>query len=228
MHRLEVIVTSATEAVAAADGGADRLELIRALDNGGLTPVLETVLEVIEATSTPVRVMLRGNSSMSLAGPLELHELEKSAASLSRLPLDGLVMGWVSRTSEVDVRTLEAVLAAAPQCKVTFHRAFEHVRDPAESLRLLRRYPQIDRILTSGGKGSWTERKRRLLALSKAAAPEIGIIVGGGLSTKQVADLMADPRFPEVHVGRPARTPQQNSGAVDRGRVAFLKNLQAQ
>jgi hypothetical protein len=43
-----------------------------------------------------------------------------------------------------------------------------------------------------------------------------------------VADLMADPRFPEVHVGRPARTPQQNSGAVDRGRVAFLKNLQAQ
>jgi copper homeostasis protein len=100
--------------------------------------------------------------------------------------------------------------------------------DPLAALPILKRFPQIDRILTSGGSGSWPERKRRLLAWSAAAAPQIGIIVGGGLSTAEVAELMADARFPEVHVGRAARTPEENGGQLDPGKIAFLKSLQAQ
>jgi copper homeostasis protein len=132
-------------------------------------------------------------------------------------------MGWVTNERTVDVSSLEAVLAHAVKCPVTFHRAFEHLADPLAGLLALKSFPQIDKILTNGGAGSWLERKQRLRAWSDAAAPEIRILVGGGLSNTEIADLMADPQFPEVHVGRAARTPQENDGVLDAQKIALLK-----
>jgi copper homeostasis protein len=224
MPRLEVIVTSAAEALIAESGGADRLELVRALDTGGLTPEWETVREVTETVSIPVRVMLRGNASMSLKGQDELAALQTAAAGLQKLRIDGIVMGWIGSTGELDVVTLESILEVAPTSKVTFHRAFEHVADPFDALRVLKRYGQIDRILTGGGVGSWSERKKRLRAWRAAAKPEIEILVGGGLSDAEAAELMGATEFSEVHVGRAARTPQENDGAIDPEKIAFLKS----
>jgi len=228
MHKLEVIVTSAAEAILAARGGADRLELVRDLDTGGLTPAWETVRDVCEAVSVPVRVMVRENSSMLMANPTELSTLRRAAARMSQLPIDGLVMGWIDSSGEVDVASLESVLAEAPTVRVTFHRAFENLAEPLLGLKILKSFCQIDRILTCGGFGPWAERKQRLVTWSEAAAPEIGIIVGGGLSEMEVMELLNDERFPEVHVGRAARSPQENDGAIDVEKIAQLKSVCAQ
>ena len=91
-------------------------------------------------------------------------------------------------------------------------------------MRVLKQFKQIDKILTGGGSGTWAERKQRLRVWSQAAAPEIGILVGGGLSDTEIADLRQDPQFPEVHVGRAARTPQANVGSIDAAKIAFLKS----
>ena len=225
MHKLlEVIVTSAAEAMLAAAGGADRLELVRDLDAGGLTPSWDAAREVSESVSIPVRVMLRENASMSVANSEELRALQSMAAKFQQLAIDGLVMGWVGDTGELDIAALEAILRAAPIGRVTFHRAFEHLTDPFAGLRGLKSFGQIDRILTCGGGGSWEERKRRLREWSKAAAPEIGVIVGGGLSEVEIAELLADAEFPEVHVGRAARSPQENDGVLDAAKIASLKS----
>jgi copper homeostasis protein len=207
----------------AATGGADRLELVRALETGGLTPEWETVGLVTRRVAIPVRVMLRENSSMSVANAEELEVLRNGAARLQQFDIDGLVMGWVGGAGEVDVAAMEAVLAKAPQCRVTFHRAFENLADPFEGLKVLKRFAQIDKVLTGGGEGSWMERKRRLREWSKAAAPEIGILVGGGLSEAEAAELM-EGEFAEVHVGRAVRIPQENDGVLDAGRIALLKS----
>ncbi|MBZ5592386.1 MAG: hypothetical protein LAP39_09125 [Acidobacteriia bacterium] len=58
---LEVIACSVADAVAAERGGAGRLEIVRALEAGGLTPLLSLVKEIVAAVSIPVRVMLREN-----------------------------------------------------------------------------------------------------------------------------------------------------------------------
>jgi copper homeostasis protein len=167
--------------------------------------------------------MLRENSSMAVASKEELERLQGAAAQFRHFPIDGLVMGWVSDSSEVDIASLEAVVAKSGNCKVTFHRAFEHLADPFEGLNVLKRFRQIDRILTGGGPGSREERKRRLRAWKKAAAPEIGILVGGGLAEMEVAELMGEAEFQEVHVGRAARIPQENDGVLDAGKIAALK-----
>jgi copper homeostasis protein len=223
---LEVIVTSREEAIEAEAGGANRLELVRSPGQGGLTPRLELVRQVVEIVSIPVRVMLRENPSLSLANSSEMTILQSLAAELASLPIDGLVLGFV-RGDEIDTTSTQALLGAAPGCRVTFHRAFEQALDPLAAIRGLKKIPQIDRILTSGGAGSWPRRKSRLLEWQRAAAPEIKILVGAGLSSTVMADVLADPDLHEVHVGRAARIPHEYSGTVSRQQVARLRGTSA-
>lgn len=224
-RKLEVIATSLAEAIEAEAGGADRLELVRSLDQDGLSPDLELVRQILAAVSIPVRVMLRENSSMSVAGEPEMSLLKAQAVAFATLPIDGLVLGWITPSGEVDVASLGAVLAGL-DCRVTFHRAIEHVADPSRAIRALKQFPQIDRILSSGGPGSWPERKARLLELQQAAAPGIQILVAVGLSPDALAGVFEDAALDEVHVGRAARHLQEVSGAVDRQQVAALKKRQ--
>ncbi|HEY1950718.1 MAG TPA: copper homeostasis protein CutC [Bryobacteraceae bacterium] len=222
---LEVIATSLSEAIEAHAGGADRLELVRALDQDGLSPDLDLVRQILAAVPLPVRVMLRENASMSVSGNRELALLQAQAAAFAELPIDGLVLGWVTSDREVDITSIHTVLDGLT-CRVTFHRAIEHVADPLQAIRILKQFPQIDRILTSGGPGIWPERKARLLDLQTAAAPEIQILLAVGIASDALTGVFEDASFNEVHVGRAVRHSQEVSGAVERQRVAALKNMQ--
>jgi copper homeostasis protein len=219
---LEVIVTSCEEAVAAEAGGANRLELLRSLEDGGLTPPLNLVRQVVEAVSVPVRVMLRANPSMTVANRSEMRLLESQAEALGHLPIDGMVLGFVDGGS-IDLASTGALLARAPRVPVTFHRAFEYCADPLAAIEILKKLPQIDRILATGGAGEWPERRRHLLTWQEAAAP-IRILVAAGLPPALVSEILEGPDFDEVHVGRAARIPHENAGTLSSQQVALLRN----
>jgi copper homeostasis protein len=174
--------------------------------------------------SIPVRVMLRENASMSIGDPGELKTLQCRARTLADLPIDGLVLGFI-KDGAVDLTATKELLSAAPECHATFHRAFDHLSDPLRTLHELKQLPQIDRILTSGGEGSWVERRTRLLEWQRAASPQIKIIVAAGLCASSLEATNGDCSDIEVHVGRAARVPQITSGIVSRSQVAWLKRL---
>ncbi len=220
---LEVIVTSLQEAIEAEAGGADRLELVRDLAVGGLTPQTETVAAVLEAVRIPVRVMLRDSARMFAARPGEVRALQTAADKLSRLSPDGLVFGFLAE-NQVDRQTMAELASAAPQCRVTFHRAFDVLADPFESIEQLKQIPQVDRILTTGGKGVWALRKARLIAWQRAASPSLKILAGAGLCSSVISDLGKTPEIEEIHVGRAARLPATVSGEVKRAAVRSLKS----
>src|ERR1051326_4745406 len=56
---LEVIVCCVADAVEAQKGGASRLEVVRDLDRGGLTPSIQLVQAIKDAVDLPLRVMVR-------------------------------------------------------------------------------------------------------------------------------------------------------------------------
>ncbi len=68
MPILQVIACSVADAIEAQRGGAGRLEVVRAMDAGGLTPPVSRVREILAAVSIPVRVMLRENSGFEAGG----------------------------------------------------------------------------------------------------------------------------------------------------------------
>ena len=222
-HIMEVIVTSVEEAIEAEAGGADRLELVRALDLGGLTPPRQVVRHVLDAVGIPVRTMLREQATMCSGTPEEMAALQECAEVFADMGVDGFVMGFV-QADFVDAGAMRTILSAAPRCPVTFHRAFDDLPDPMCAIKQLLELPQVDRILTAGGKGAWMERKRRLIEWQHAAAPSIRILVGAGISPAVIDDLSRTPELQEIHVGRAARSPHSVSGIVRRDVVQALKS----
>jgi copper homeostasis protein len=219
---LEVIVTSLEEAQEAEAGGADRVELLSSPEHAGLTPPLALVESVLEAVSIPVRVMLRPRSSMTIGNAGEIIELRETAARFARLPIDGLVAGYI-RKGLIDEPVMQQILAAAPNTRFTFHRAFDRIHEQSRAIDVLKGLAQIDRVLASAGSGEWGSRVEALAALQSAAAPQIGIIYAVGRDVSRIADLRRLKGDTEVHVGRAARYPPTRAGAVSRVRVAALK-----
>jgi copper homeostasis protein len=216
---IEVIACSIEDAVAAERGGAWRLELVRALDKGGLTPDFNFVEEVVRKVRIPVRVMIRETADYSSGEPAAVERLARAAARAEALGVDGIVIGFL-RDGRIDAVAMNAVLQAAPATNVTFHHAFDELPDPRAAIERLHAWPQIDRVLTSAGPGTWEQKASRIAALSRAASP-IGLLAGGGVDAAAIRALAASGAR-EAHVGRAARVPPTTGGAVSAERVAAL------
>jgi copper homeostasis protein len=219
---LEVIVQSLADARAAADGGADRLEVVRDLGREGLTPDPEIVRAILADVDLPLRVMVRESDGFGISSHRELVALQRAFAELAELRVDGAVLGFV-KGATLDLDTTRAVLSAAPGLKATFHRAFDGAADPAAALDRLRGIPQIDRVLTTGGSGDWTARRSNLERLASQAGPRMRILAGGGVDLRALSVLTASVQVREVHVGRAAREPRTPEAPVSAERVRRLK-----
>jgi copper homeostasis protein len=214
---LEVIACSVADAFEAERGGAGRLEIISEFERGGLTPPPELVRNILAVVNLPVRVMLRGSDGFGVTEDAEVEGLCAAARELSKLNVDGVVLGFV-RERAVDVALTAQILSCAPNLKATFHHAFEELGDKAEAIRELKSIRQVDRILAHGGRGNWMQKSERLAGYQRAAEPEITILAGGGVNAKIIELLFNTGGIREFHVGRAAR----DNGAVHAARVREL------
>jgi copper homeostasis protein len=215
---LEVIATSLADAVAAEQGGASRIELVAALDRGGLTPPVDLVDAVLARVRIPVRVMVRETEPHEVPDPVVRARLVEAARAIGQRDV-GLVFGALTGGG-IDEPLLGAI-AEAGRRPITFHRAFESVTDPVGALRTLRRYT-VDRVLCDGGPGDWTARAARLADWTRQAAPAVQMLAGGGITEEALVALSAEPALREVHVGRLVRDPATAEGGVSARRVAAL------
>jgi copper homeostasis protein len=220
---LEVIVQSVSDARAAAEGGAERLEVVRAIHDGGLTPPLSLVQAIAAETALPQRVMVRENAGYDM-DPRELPALRRAAAQFAAAGVDGIVIGF-ARAGELSIDDLTTVLEAAPGVRATFHRAFDSLHDPLRAIDRLAGLPQVDRILTSGGDGAPARRSDRLREFASRAGGRLEIIAGSGVDDEALSVFARTGCVREVHVGRAARDGGDPQGPVSVARVRRLREL---
>jgi copper homeostasis protein len=216
---LEIIATSVEDAIEAARGGAHRLEVVRDLARGGLTPSIELVRAIQAEVRLPLRVILRESDGFDCR-PEARQALVEAAAAYDELGVDGIVVGWIRR-ARVDEETLGRVLDAAPSLRATFHRAFDAVPEPEAALRTLRKYAQIDHVLTNAGAA--TSRCAILASYTQWAGPGITMLPGGDIDEAAVRTLNACDCVGAVHVGRAARIGRTVDGPVSAAQVAELR-----
>lgn len=219
---LEVIVQTIEDAREAARGGADRLEVVRAIHDGGLTPRIELVRAIAQEVALPLRVMVRDNAGYT-AEPGELERLRHAAAQLQDAFVDGIVVGFAEH-GRPRLDDVAHVLSLAPGLRATFHRAFDTLTDPLEAIDEIAALPQIDRVLTSGGAGPAEGRSRRLAELSQRANGRLAIVAGGGVDEEAIATFGRTGCVTEVHVGRAARPHGVADGPVS---AALVRRLRA-
>jgi len=220
---IEVIVQTVDDARAATDGGADRLEVVRAIRDGGLTPAQSVVEAIKRATPLPLRVMVRENAGFETFDA-EIEKMRAAAWNLTKFGVDGLVAGF-ARSGELLLPEFEAVIEAAPGVPVTFHRAFDSLSDPLAATDVLITNLRIDRILTSGGDGSIEERCGRLGRFVARAGSRLTIIAGGGVDVEMFRRLAEQRTVREIHVGRAAREGLNAEGPVSAASVRRLRDL---
>jgi copper homeostasis protein len=220
---LEVIVFGVDDARAATQGGADRLEIVRDIRQGGLTPPLALVRAIQSETHLPLRVMVRENGGYA-TDPSELIALRRAAADFAALHVDGIVIGY-ARDGQPALDEVARVLDEAPNLRATFHRAFDALDDPLAAIDAIARVPQIDHILTSGGEGSAAHRCARMREYTSRAAARLAILAGGGVD-EEALELFARERcVDEVHVGRIARENGDQEAPVSVDRVRRLRMM---
>jgi copper homeostasis protein len=215
---LEVIACTVADAIEAEKGGAHRLEVISHFECGGLTPPLELVREIQAAVSLPLRVMLRESDSYQVASNDEVESLCHTLRELAAMQVDGVVLGFI-RDGKVDTELTQRILESGPTLKATFHRAFEEASDPFQALAELSRCRQIDRVLTSGGPGNWTEKREKLSLYQQEAGEQLVILVGGGVDASAIKTIRTKTNLVEFHIGRAARVPATIHGSVQSARV---------
>ncbi|WP_435128308.1 copper homeostasis protein CutC [Actinacidiphila sp. bgisy144] len=203
----EVIALGAEDAVAAQQGGADRLELVSDMAADGLTPSRETFAAIRAAVRIPLRVMLRLSDGFAAGDADALDVLCETAQGLRAEGAEEFVLGFLDAGGRADLDAVYALVDVIDGCRWTFHRAMDHAVD-RDALRLqLAGLPGLDTYLTAGsahGVGAGLPVLCEEAARTGEPGYEPALLVGGGLLLDHVPALRA-AGLTGFHVGGAVR-----------------------
>lgn len=223
MPVIEICVDSLESALAAEQGGAQRIELCAALSEGGLTPSLGLLKAVRSRLAIDIHVMIRPRAGDFFYSAGEREIMREDIALARQAGAQGVVFGLLTAEGEVDVEHTRELVAHARPMQVTFHRAFDLARDLARDLGgaledVIR--TGADRLLTSGGEPTATEGQQRLAAMVRASAGRLVIMPGSGVRPENVVELAQATGASEFHASmrrRIASPVRHNASAVHLG-----------
>jgi len=227
---LEVCVESIDHAIAAARGGAHRIELCSNLASEGITPSAGLMAAARRHLKIPIYPMIRPRAGDFFYSDHEIEVMEQDIRTAKELGMDGVVLGVLDQQQHVDVRRTRHLVKLADPLPVTFHRAFDLCPDRERALEAVIE-TGARRILTSGGKSRATDAVTRLRGLVEAARERIAIMPGGGVRAQNVQQILEQTGACEIHSslgmvsGRIEESSASQSGP-DSGQVADFSEFE--
>jgi copper homeostasis protein len=198
---VEIACDTLADVAAAAEGGADRIELCSALALEGLTPSAGTAIEVARLVRIPFVAMVRPRAGDFVYSAAELAAMERDVAMLLEAGAAGVVFGCLNPDKTIAMRTCMRLVLAAGGAPTVFHRAFDQLRDHAAGLEQLVDLG-ITRVLTSGGQRTALQGMDVLRLLVERAAGRIEVMAGGGVREGNVEELIRLTGVGQVHMSR--------------------------
>lgn len=198
MAILEICAGSVESAVAARDGGAQRIELCAALEVGGVTPSAGLIAEARKIDGLTLNVIIRPRGGDFLYNEYEAACMEQDIRTCKQLGVDGVVIGALTADGDIDTVLCKRLIAAANGMSITFHRAFDMCRDPKKALEELIAMG-CDRVLTSGQAATAEAGIPLLKELVQQACRRIIIMPGCGVNSNNAAAILSATGATEIH-----------------------------
>jgi copper homeostasis protein len=150
------------------------------------------------------------------------HELEIMRNDIQvakQFKMDAVVLGILREDARVDVERTKMLVESARPLPVTFHRAFDLVKNPAIALQDVIETGST-RSLTSGGESRATDGLAILRYLVDAAKGRILIMPCGGIDAGNIALIVRATSAREIHtsVGTSNPRPSNNGDSMLDGR----------
>ena len=203
-YLLEIACNSAMSAVAAQQGGANRVELFENLQQGGTTPSSGSIAVARGHLQIPLFVLIRPRPGDFHYGSLEADIMLRDIAYCRLAGCDGVVIGALTADGGIDMPLCRELVSAAGPMDITFHRAFDAVRDLPTALEQVVELG-IKRILSSGGRASAAEGSAMLASLAKQAGTRLALMAGAGLNTQNIVDVAQQTGCKQLHASAKAK-----------------------
>ena len=197
MIDVEICCNSRASAVAAKDGGADRIELCRNLECGGLTPTDEDIDFCVHKLGLRTHVLVRPREGDFCYTPAELEEIIATIKRCKAMGASAVVLGVLTPEGRIDVEVTRRLAILATPMEVTFHRAFDEAKqDPIEALWHVAA-ARCDRLLTSGQRATALEGADTIRQL--VGTTGVKILAGSGVTPTNVREIVQATGVHEVH-----------------------------
>lgn len=187
-YELEVIAFDIESCLIAEQNGADRIELCANPMEGGTTPSLGMIRQARKSTGIQLFPIIRPRGGDFLYSKAEFDAMKTDIAACREEGCDGVVIGMLKKDGTVDVDNCRELVYEAGKMDVTFHRAFDRVAEPEQSLELIIALG-CKRVLTSGLKPTAPEGTPLLKRLVDQAGKRILIMPGSGIRAANIRTL---------------------------------------
>lgn len=197
--KIEICAYSIESALAASQGGADRVELCASQFEGGTTPSYGMMEVVRNLLDIQVFAIIRPRGGDFLYEDAEVAAMLADIDTARDLRLDGVVTGALNTDGTLDIETMKRLVDRAGPMEVTLHRAFDLTPDPFLALEKAVELG-VHRILTSGQQKSAYLGIPLIKSLVKMAGEEISIMPGSGINEQNVLEVIESTGAQEFHV----------------------------
>ena len=205
MIQVEICTPSRQSAVAAKEGGAQRVEMCRNLEVGGLTPSVDDIEYCLRTLGLRTHVLVRPRPGDFCYTPTEVAEIERTILLCRELGVHAVVVGFLTPDGRVDVGLTRRIVQLAAPMEVTFHRAFDEARQaPLDALQAVME-AGCHCLLTSGQAPTapqGTPVIKQLVDYTSHLSPltsHLKILAGSGITPANVRQLIAATGITEVH-----------------------------
>ena len=216
---IEACVDSYASCMAAAKGGADRLELCANLAIGGTTPSASLFRQVKRDCDVKINVLIRPRFGDFLYTEPEMEEMCEEVKMFRDLGANGVVIGTLTADGELDQEKMRRLMDCAGGIDVTLHRAFDMTRDPFDTLEAAIALG-CKTILTSGQEKDVVAGKDTLKAVYEKAAGRIDIMAGCGVKKWNIQEIHDHTGIIVFHTT--GRKDPLDSGMVYRKSTVFM------
>lgn len=204
----------------------DRIELNSSLELGGITPSLATLIQAKKLSAKKIIAMVRPRPAGFIYNETEKNTMLSDARIFLEHGADGIVFGCLNSDHTIDEDYTEKMcqLIHSYGKEAVFHKAFDFVNNPFESLATLKRI-HVDRVLTSGGKPDVLAGADMIHDLQTRSENQIVILPGGGVNEDNVAAVLKRTGCHEIHMS--AKSSYEDDGsyfAVDKERIQKILN----
>lgn len=185
---LEACVDSVESALAAARGGASRLELCGSLIIGGVTPNPWLFQEIRKHTDIRIHVLIRPRFGDFCYTEEEFILIREAVKEFKKLGAEGVVIGCLKPDGTLNMEQMKILMEEAGDMSVTLHRAFDVCADPYETMEQAISLG-IDTILTSGQKNVCALGADLLKELVEKSAGRLTIQAGSGVNAEVIREV---------------------------------------